>query len=427
MQRAHVEASRKTSCARRLADALHKFNMDFPKGLVAALVEDSHEVDDGGTAVKLCLECTGNEQGRLPQLDAGHKVKVPMTLRMPGQYAAAVAGRREPGGEMVTDEAGSAQDTDKMIGHVDRSMPRIGRTNVDGASDRKADPRIDYRSNEGDSPTRRMCFLGAMPMSLVELAAYLATGIVAGLMAGLLGVGGGVVVVPALVWVFVEAGFVADWIFHLAVGTSLATLIGTGSASAYSHHRRGAVRWDLVRVLVPWIVIGAWIGSAIAGLLEEIWLRRIFGIFQIYVGVRMLWPSGKREVRGLPGSLGIGLVGSVIGSLSALLGIGGGTLTVPFLVRSGVDMRRAVATSSACGPPIALAGALGFVAVGWGREGLPPGSTGFVYWPAVAGILLASAPAAPWGARLAHSLPLSVLKRIFAALVLVVGTKLLLG
>lgn len=264
-------------------------------------------------------------------------------------------------------------------------------------------------------------------MSPTELTAYLGTGVIAGVLAGLLGVGGGVVVVPALVWIFVEAGFVAPWIFHLAVGTSLATLVGTGSASAYSHHRRGAVRWDLVRALVPWIVIGAGLGSAVAGLLDETWLRRIFGSFLLYVGMRMLWPSKKGEVRGLPGILGMGLTGTGIGSLSALLGIGGGTLTVPFLVRFGVDMRRAVATSSACGPPLALAGALGFIATGWGREGLPVGSTGFVYWPAVAGILLASAPAAPLGAHLAHSLPLAVLKRVFGVLLLVVGTKLLLG
>ena len=264
-------------------------------------------------------------------------------------------------------------------------------------------------------------------MTLVELAAYLGTGVVAGVMAGLFGVGGGVVVVPALVWVFAEAGFVAQWIFHLAVGTSLATLVGTGSVSAWSHHRRGAVRWDLVRLLVPWIVIGAWIGSAIAGLLDEVWLRRIFGCFLLFVGVRMLWPGTQGAVRRLPGSVGIGMVGTGIGALSALLGIGGGTLTVPFLGRGGVDMRRAVATSSACGPPIALAGALGFIVVGWGREELPIGSTGFVYWPAVAGILLASAPAAPFGARLAHSRPLPVLKRVFGVLVLVLGTKLLLG
>lgn len=264
-------------------------------------------------------------------------------------------------------------------------------------------------------------------MNLVELAAYLGTGIVAGVMAGLLGVGGGVVVVPALVWLFTEAGFVADWLFHLAVGTSLATLIGTGSASAYSHHRRGAVRWDLIRILVPWLMIGAWIGSAFAGLLDETWLRRVFGVFLLYVGLSMLLKRTKGEAQDLPGPFGIGLAGTGIGSLSAVLGIGGGTLTVPFLARSGLDMRHAVATSAACGPPIALAGVLGFIAVGWGREGLPLGSTGFVYWPAVAGVLLASVPSAPLGVRLAHSLPLPMLKRVFAALVLVVAVKLLLG
>jgi len=264
-------------------------------------------------------------------------------------------------------------------------------------------------------------------MSLIELAAYLGTGVCAGLIAGLLGVGGGVVVVPALVWIFSGAGFAAEWSFHLAVGTSLATLIGTGSASAYSHHRRGAVRWDLVRILAPWLVIGAWIGSAMAGLLDAIWLRRIFGLFQLYVGLDMLFKHTQGEARNLPSRPRIGLVATGIGSLSALLGIAGGTLTVPFLTRSGLDIRRAVATAAACGPSIAVAGVLGFVVVGWEREGLPPGSTGFVYWPAVAGILLASMPSAPIGARLAHTFPLPVLKRIFAMLVLIVAAKLLWG
>jgi len=264
-------------------------------------------------------------------------------------------------------------------------------------------------------------------MSWTELAAYLGTGMFAGLIAGLLGVGGGVVVVPALVWLFSEAGFAADWSFHLAVGTSLATLIGTGSASAYSHHRRGAVRWDLVRILAPWLVIGAWIGAVIAGLLDATWLRRIFGLFQLYVGLNMLFKRARGEARKLPGRPAMGLVATGIGSFSALLGIAGGTLTVPFLTRSGLDIRRAVATAAACGPSIALAGVLGFVVVGWGHEGLPPGSTGFVYWPAVIGILLAGMPSAPIGARLAHTLPLPVLKRIFAVLVLVVAAKLLSG
>ncbi|WP_089725935.1 sulfite exporter TauE/SafE family protein [Candidatus Thiosymbion oneisti] len=264
-------------------------------------------------------------------------------------------------------------------------------------------------------------------MSWIELAAYLGTGVCAGLIAGLLGVGGGVVVVPALVWIFSGAGFAADWSFHLAVGTSLATLIGTGSASAYSHHRRGTVRWDLVRILAPWLVIGAWIGSAGAGLLDATWLRRIFGLFQLYVGLDMLFKRAQVGAHKLPSRPALGLIATGIGSLSALLGIAGGTLTVPFLTRSGLDIRRAVATAAACGPSIALAGVLGFMVVGWGHAGLPPGSTGFVYWPAVAGILLTSMPSAPIGARLAHTLPLPVLKRIFAVLVLIVAAKLLWG
>lgn len=264
-------------------------------------------------------------------------------------------------------------------------------------------------------------------MSGVELAAYLGTGVLSGLLAGLLGLGGGVVVVPALIWLFAQAGFPADWVPHLAVGTSLATIVGTGSASVYAHHERGAVRWDLFRRLAPWMVLGAWIGSALAGLLADDWLRRIFGLFLLYVGLRMFWLQAPAGVKRSPGQVGFGLAGTGIGTLSALVGIGGGTLTVPFLARMGQDLRHAVATSSACGLPIAAAGTLGFLIVGWGREGLPAGSTGFVYWPAVASILAASIPAAPLGARLAHGLPLTTLKGIFAVVLVAVSLKLLVG
>lgn len=183
---------------------------------------------------------------------------------------------------------------------------------------------------------------GSLVISWIELAAYLSTGVCAGLIAGLLGVGGGVIVVPALVWLFSTAGFAAEWSFHLAVGTSLATLIGTDSAPSYLHHRRGAVRWDLVRILAPWLVIGAWIGSAGAGLLDATWLRRSFGLFQLYVGLDMLFKRTQSEPAELPSTLRMGLIATEIGSLSALLDIAGGTLTVPFLTRSGLDIRRAL-------------------------------------------------------------------------------------
>jgi len=262
-------------------------------------------------------------------------------------------------------------------------------------------------------------------MSWVELLAYLATGVLSGLLAGLLGVGGGVVVVPSLILVFGWLGFVQDWVAHLAVGTSLATILGTGGASVLAHHRRGAVRWDLVLRLAPGIVIGAWVGSGVAGLLPHEWLQRVFAVFLLYVGARMLFGAARPEGGEPPDAIGMALAGGGIGALSSLVGIGGGTLTVPFLVRSGLGMRNAVATSSACGLPIAVAGAIGFLVVGWGREGLPEGSTGFIYWPAVAAILPASIPTAPLGARLAHSLPTGTLKRIFGVLVLAMGIKLL--
>jgi uncharacterized protein len=260
-----------------------------------------------------------------------------------------------------------------------------------------------------------------------EGIAYLATGLATGLLAGLFGVGGGVIIVPALLLIFAQAGMAPEWIPHLAVGTSLAAIVVTGATSAYAHHRHGAVRWDLVLALVPGIVIGAWSGAAVAGLLPDLWLKRLFAGFLLYVGTRMLTGSTKREPGSLPGRTGMLAAGAGIGSLSALVGIGGGTMTVPFLGRVGIDMRQAVATSAACGVPIALAGALGFMVTGWGRTGLPAASTGFVYWPAVAGILLASVPAVPFGAHLAHRLPVALMKRVFGALVLVVGLKLLLG
>lgn len=263
-------------------------------------------------------------------------------------------------------------------------------------------------------------------MPLFDLSAFLLTGMLSGLLAGLFGVGGGVVAVPALIFIFGHLGLGGDWVPHLAVGTSLAAILGTGTASTLAHHRRGGVRWDLVWRLAPGIVLGVWVGAGLAGILPELALKRLFAAFLVYVGARMLLPPKVRTGRTLPGRAGLWTVGGGIGALSALVGIGGGTMTVPFLAGRGIDMRRAVGTSAACGLPIALAGAIGFVAVGWGREGLPPLSTGFVYWPAVGMLLLASMPAAPLGARLAHTLPVRLLRQGFGLLLLGIAVHLAL-
>ena len=258
-------------------------------------------------------------------------------------------------------------------------------------------------------------------MSVLDLVGFLLTGLVSGLLVGLFGVGGGVIVVPALILLFGHLGLGGDWIPHLAVGSSLAAIVGTGAASTLAHHRRGGVRWDLVQALAPGIVLGAWAGALVAGALPELWLKRLFAAFLAFVGLRVITRSGARGHRPVPGRLGLAFVGAGIGTLSALVGIGGGILTVPFLSSRDLGMRQAVGTSAACGLPIALAGALGYVLVGWGREGLPALSTGFVYWPAVGLILAASIPSAPLGARLAHSLPTLLLRRALGVLLLVMA------
>lgn len=231
---------------------------------------------------------------------------------------------------------------------------------------------------------------------------------------------------PVLIASFPAMGMAQDWISHQAIATSLATVIGTGAASTISHQRHGAVRWDLFRLLIPGILIGAWLGAGIAGFLPELWLKRLFGLFLLFTGARMLRRPRIGPTAAMPSGLALTAAGVGIGTLSALLGIGGGILTVPILSHYGLQMRRAVATSSACGVPIAVVGTAGFVAFGWGREGLPEYSLGFVYWPAALVILAASVSLAPLGARFAHRLPTHVLKRIFGALLVAVSFRLLL-
>ncbi len=264
-------------------------------------------------------------------------------------------------------------------------------------------------------------------MEPLYLIAFAAIGVVAGLLAGLLGIGGGAVIVPALILLFTRLNFVDAWIPHQAVATSLATVIATGSASAWAHHRQGAVRWDFFLRLTPWILVGAGLGSFVAGWLPALWLKRLFALFLLYSGLRMLGATPPRAALGLPSTAILGAFATAFGTLSALLGIGGGIFIVPFLAHHGLTMQRAVATSSACGVPLALAGSVGFMLSGWGREGLPAQSAGFVYWPAAVAIVAASMPMATLGARLAHQLPTRTLTRIFGGLLLLVGLQLLLA
>lgn len=262
---------------------------------------------------------------------------------------------------------------------------------------------------------------------LVLFAVYLLLGAFAGVLAGLFGIGGGLIIVPVLIFSFGLQGISTEVAAHLAVGTSLATIVFTSISSIRSHHQRGAVRWDIFRPMMVGIAVGAVLGAWTASLLSGAALELIIGVFVILVGLKMLLGVDPKESRPLPGKTGLGSAGGVIGWASAIFGIGGGTLTVPYLSWCSVRMQQAVATSAACGLPIAIAGALANIGTGWGQPALPDYSVGFIFVPALLGIVLTSVPFARVGAMLAHRLDARLLRRLFALLLLVVGARFLLS
>ncbi len=260
----------------------------------------------------------------------------------------------------------------------------------------------------------------------VELGLYLAFGSLAGILSGLFGIGGGVVIVPFLVWFFSLRGFPPDSVMIMAVATSLATIVVTSVSSVLAHHRLGSVRWSVVFRLAPGILIGSVLGSVIADRLPPHWFKLIFALFLLYVAARLSVDAKTENGRmRTPGGWVYFSAGIGIGAVSSILGIGGGTLSVPFLVKCRFPIRNAVAISSACGFPIAAAGSLTYIVLGWEKPVLPAWSLGYVYLPAFAGIVATSIPFAPIGAKLAHRLPTRRLRRMFAIVVLIVGAKLL--
>ena len=251
-------------------------------------------------------------------------------------------------------------------------------------------------------------------------------GVVAGYLAGFLGIGGGFVVVPALTLLFMRDSSLAPWAIHMAVATSLATMLVTSLSSILAHHRRGAIRWLLVRSLSGGLVVGAVLGAVIANALQGDVLVRVFGAFAILAGLQLVLgrhPDGEKP---LPGQPGASLVGVFIGAISSLIGIGGGALTGPWQMWHGIRAQNAVATSAACGYPIAIAGTLSFVWLGW-QGGIPGQALGYVHLPAFVGIALTSALAAPLGAATVHRLPPRLVRRIFGAFLVLIGLRMLIG
>lgn len=262
-------------------------------------------------------------------------------------------------------------------------------------------------------------------MVILYFLLYALAGAVAGILAGLLGVGGGIVIVPVLSVLFAWQGMTPEYMMQLALGTSLASIMFTSVSSMRAHHKHGAVRWYVVRAIAPGIIAGTLAGSWVASMLSSGFLKVFFLCFLYYVSFQMFLNIKPKPSRELPGSGGMFGAGSFIGAVSALVGIGGGTMSVPFMTWCNIPMHQAVGTSAAIGFPIALAGTVGYILGGMGKAGLPGATLGFIYIPALVGLVVCSMLTAPTGARIAHKLPVAKLKKVFAAFLFFMATRML--
>lgn len=257
---------------------------------------------------------------------------------------------------------------------------------------------------------------------------YLLTGAIVGFFAGLLGIGGGLIIVPVLTTIFTAQDFPSERIIHMALGTTMATIMFTSVSSLRTHHRHGAVLWDIVKPMVPGIFLGTLSGAALVSNMTDKVLSIIFVIFIFYAATQMLLQFRPSPIFQLPGKIGLFLVGSLIGGISSLVAIGGGLLSVPFFTLCRVKLQQAIGTAAALGFPIALAGTIGYVVNGMLQsEPLPSYSLGYVSLPALFWLVSASVLTAPIGARLTHSTKTSLLKAIFVVLLYGLGIKMLIA
>ena len=256
----------------------------------------------------------------------------------------------------------------------------------------------------------------------------LAVGSIAGFIAGLLGIGGGMIIVPVVLWVLQMKGLGGiEHAQHLAVGTSFAIMVFTTFSSVMAQQRKGSVDWAVVRRMAPGMVVGVIIGSMLAKRLSNEALQVFFIVFVVLVALKTLTDAKPKPTRSLPGPAGLAAVGSLFGMASSWVGIGGGSLSVPFMLYCNVPVRTAVGTSAGLAWPIAVAGAVGYLYSGWNVAGLPEGTLGFWYLPAVAVLSVATMLFAPLGVKAAHKLPPEKLKLAFGVLLLVIAARMLWG
>ena len=259
---------------------------------------------------------------------------------------------------------------------------------------------------------------------MIWLPAYAATGALVGFLAGLLGIGGGMTLVPVLAAMFAAQSFAPDHSVHLALGTAMASIVFTSSASVREHHRHGAVDWQIVKRMVPGMLLGALISTVATGWIAQRTLALAFAVI-VYAGATQILIGRKPAAHAtMPGAPVVFGVGTIIGVISGLVSAGGTFLTVPFMLYCGLRMHTAIGTGAAIGIPVAIIGTVGYIISGWHVAALPSWSIGFIYLPALALLVAGSIVTAPMGARYAHKLPVNTLRRVFACLLYVLATKM---
>lgn len=262
-------------------------------------------------------------------------------------------------------------------------------------------------------------------MGFEWILAFLVLGLVVGFMAGLLGIGGGGIMVPVLTSIFLAQGVPVEQVVHMALGTSMASIVFTSFSSMRAHHKKGAVMWNVVKYMAGGVVIGTFAATFLATYMKSVHLAIFFAIFMAYVSIQMAIDKKPKPSRELSAPSSLFGVGSLIGSVSALVSIGGGSLTVPYLVWQNVDLKKAIATSAAIGFPLSIAGTVGYMINGMIHASSSEMMLGFVYLPGVVLISIVSYFTAPLGARMAHTLPVGKLKKIFALLLMTLSIKML--
>jgi len=262
-------------------------------------------------------------------------------------------------------------------------------------------------------------------LGIESIILYIILGCFVGVAAGLLGIGGGGIIVPSLTTIFLMQGMDMENTVHVALGTSMATIVVTSISSLKAHNKKGGVIWDVVKMMTPGIIIGTFFATFIASVLSSLYLAIFFSIFMAYVSIQMFLNKKPKPTRKLAGSKVQLGAGTLIGAISAMVSIGGGSLTVPYLIWQNVEVKKAIGTSAAIGFPIAVSGTLGYIINGWSHTDMQNLMFGFVSIPAFFFVAICSYFTAPLGVKLAHTLPVGVIKKIFALLLILLSIKML--